>query len=198
MFTQCFKCQLCSQAPQPQLKFLSVMKRDAPILLILDQPRHGIQLSEPQTEMVSMEFDEEYVNERTIATIGGILFTESEDSKNLDRIFPTMKNLEITYAVRCMTPNVPEPQMSLFCGIYTKSLLMGRHIIVTGKLGYGQLAEYLSFTPALPEFAPGKLFRSQYGAILTIDDHRNWSESDIRRYATLVAKAKKETGLAST
>lgn len=198
MFSQCFKCQLCSQAKHPQLKFLSVMKRDAPILLILDQPKYNIQLSDGQMDIVPFEFDEEYINERTIATIGGILFTESDDSKHLDRVFDSFKNVEVTYAIRCMTVESPPSQMALSCGIYTKSLLMGRNIIVTGELGYNQLVEYLTFSPALPDFAPGKMFRTQYGMIVTMDSPTRWSESDIRRFASLIVRAKKETGLVST
>lgn len=195
MFTQCFRCKLCPQVNLDQLKFLSFMKKDAPILLILDQPRNPIQLSEAQMELLPIEFDEEYVNEKTLATIGGILFAESDDFKNIDALFTTLKNVEITYGVRCATKGSIESQTMIFCGIYTKSLLMGRNIIVTGSVGYTQLGEYLSFTPDLPEFSPGKMFRTQYGVIVTIDDPRGWSDADIRRYASLIARAKKETGL---
>ena len=197
MFTQCFKCQLCKQADHAQLKFLSVMKRNASTLLILDQPRSAIKLTESQLNLIPFEFDEEYVNEITLSTIGGILFAESDDFQYMDRIFSTLKDVEITYAVRCMTNGVAESNTKLSCGIYTKTLLMNRSIIVTGRFGYEQMAEYLPFSPALPEYASGKMFRTQYGVIVTIDPPDRWSESDVRRVGSMIIKAKKEVGLDS-
>lgn len=198
MYLQCFRCRLCPSVPNEQLKFHTIGAVGSQILVVDSQANSNIQMSEEQTRLVPLAFDEDNVNEQTIATIGAIFFTETAEASttnDLFSVFGTFKDFELTWAVRCATPETPPQQMIQSCGIYSRPLFMNRKVIAVTEPGYEQLLAYLPLEGLPSEFKLDKLYRSPYGILMTIKPLSDWTSTDVTKYQNTFRKAKREVGL---
>lgn len=188
MFLQCLKCRYCgSHVPDNQLRFLSVGKRNAP-LLILDSTPSNMSLADSTSSAIELSLGDGS-DEATVSAIGMFVLSARHPTY-AKRLYGLADpgEFELSWAVRCETGEI-NAEMVEACTMYTRYLYADRKIIVATQPAYEQLELNL------PDFVEGKLYKSPLGVILTIRSIWEWLDDDVAKYKLLLNRAKREVDL---